>query len=373
MKIVLNRKTLGTIMRLAKFADKPQAQPILTHILIEAMDRTRVRFSATDTESSIRIDVHGEVIEAGTAVVPIRMLHDIVKVLESDVDVTLTATPNAVEVTAGRSRFRLMALEAVDFPQMPTADMAAGVPVDVAAFLRAIRMTAFSVYAGSDRPNLSGILTILDGQTLRMVSTDSHRMSQADLPMPVSLESEVRLMLSERVLAGVKAFAELAMPSFELLVHKGIVHLSYHGMAGEAIAGVQLSLNAMDLDFPPYEQIIPKRLAYTWTVDRVDALEALKRIAAVTADRSLGVRMQVGEGLLRIAMENPAVGTGEETVDVTAGQDVGVRCFNARYWMDVLAAVDGDQVVVEMGDELDPTVVRSGDGAYLGVIMPMRI
>jgi DNA polymerase III subunit beta len=48
--------------------------------------------------------------------------------------------------------------------------------------------------------------------------------------------------------------------------------------------------------------------------------------------------------------------------------------FNARYFLDVLGALDEDRVEIGIGGELDPVVIRPhGSSDYLAVIMPMRI
>jgi len=48
--------------------------------------------------------------------------------------------------------------------------------------------------------------------------------------------------------------------------------------------------------------------------------------------------------------------------------------FNAKYFLDVLAALDEDEVELGLGGELDPAVVRpAGPRQFLAVVMPMRI
>ena len=48
--------------------------------------------------------------------------------------------------------------------------------------------------------------------------------------------------------------------------------------------------------------------------------------------------------------------------------------FNAKYFLDVLSALDDDEVQLGLGGELDPAVVRpAGPRQFLAVVMPMRI
>ena len=48
--------------------------------------------------------------------------------------------------------------------------------------------------------------------------------------------------------------------------------------------------------------------------------------------------------------------------------------FNAKYFLDVLGALDEDEVELGFGGELDPAVVKPvGPRQFLAVVMPMRI
>jgi len=51
--------------------------------------------------------------------------------------------------------------------------------------------------------------------------------------------------------------------------------------------------------------------------------------------------------------------------------------FNARYFLDVLMAMDADEILLGLSGELDPAVLKPAsertEASYLSVIMPMRI
>jgi DNA polymerase-3 subunit beta len=89
------------------------------------------------------------------------------------------------------------------------------------------------------------------------------------------------------------------------------------------------------------------------------------------------VKLSVAPGTLRITSESPESGNGfdELPVDYT-GPELTIG-FNAKYFLDVLAAVDDEEIVLGVSGELDPAVLRPGtessDRSYVAVIMPMRI
>ena len=82
-------------------------------------------------------------------------------------------------------------------------------------------------------------------------------------------------------------------------------------------------------------------------------------------------------GTLRITSESPESGNGFDEVPVDyAGPDLTIG-FNAKYFLDVLAAIDDDEVILGISGELDPAVLRPGtesaEQSYVAVVMPMRI
>jgi DNA polymerase-3 subunit beta len=82
----------------------------------------------------------------------------------------------------------------------------------------------------------------------------------------------------------------------------------------------------------------------------------------------------LSENLLRITANNPDLGEAKDDLEVAyRGQPMTVG-FNARYIQDVLAAMDTDEVALELGDEHSPGVMHApGDRSYTTVVMPMRV
>jgi DNA polymerase-3 subunit beta len=95
------------------------------------------------------------------------------------------------------------------------------------------------------------------------------------------------------------------------------------------------------------------------------------------SDRTGGVKLSMSAGKMRFESESPESGEGFDEVLVDySGAEVTVG-FNARYFLDVLAAIVDDEVEISLGGELDPAVIRPSSSGkaenYLAVIMPMRI
>ena len=94
-----------------------------------------------------------------------------------------------------------------------------------------------------------------------------------------------------------------------------------------------------------------------------------------------GIRITTG-GTMRITSESPDSGDGLDELAVEYGGPNITIGFNAKYFLDVLAALDDDDVMLGLSGELDPAVLRPAPGGkapgandrqFLAVVMPMRI
>ena len=137
-------------------------------------------------------------------------------------------------------------------------------------------------------------------------------------------------------------------------------------------ADLLLAVKLIDSGYPPYHQVIPTSHSTEIVMDRAALLASLRRAQLLASDVR-GVRLSAGAEGLRLSCAHPDMGEITEDLDGTReGKDVVIG-VNAKYVVDVLSALDVDQVRIEMAGELEPVVIRplSGDG-YLAVVMPMR-
>jgi len=167
----------------------------LAGVMIRA-ESGSVELQATDMELGIRVRVDTSPEREGAVVLPGRLLLDVVRSLPAD-DLSLEhrASEQDVEVVSGPSKFHLRTLPLDDFPKLPEAGDAGKMHVPADAFVETIGRVARSASRDETRPHLTGVLVSASGQELRMVATDSYRLSvkETTLEKPVdgSLEANV--------------------------------------------------------------------------------------------------------------------------------------------------------------------------------------
>lgn len=356
-------------------ADRKSTMPILANVLLRTDGPERIIVAATDLNITVTTEIPCEVLGEGGLTVGAKHLHDIVKSLPGDRLRLKRADNNYAEIAAGKVAYKVVGLADRDFPRLPNHREVTYNKVDPAVLRDLISKTFFSISTDEARYHLNGVLFECDGSADaafgRMVSTDGHRLSKCERPLPGMPRLLPGVLIPRKGLMELRRALESASGPVEVGFNQGHVFLRSGNTA--------LSVKLNDAQFPPYEQVVPRDHERVVIINRGALLEGLKRIMLVASDKTYGVKLGLSKGALRIESDNPDLGHAQEEMDVEYDGKALSIGFNARYMVDLLNEIDTNDIRLELNGELDPGVLRPQDeGAtpgnnYLGVVMPMRL
>jgi DNA polymerase-3 subunit beta len=353
--------------------EKRSSLPILAHVLIESAEGI-VSLGATDLEVGIRQQCKSTVKKNGAVTTDARKLYEIIRELPPE-RVSLRATGNGwLDVSSGKSRFRLASLDPKEFPAVIPTEQA-GTPPPATASLSAktlremVEKTLFAASPDETRLQLSGVyLEAQKAGKLRMVASDGHRLSlierETTIPEPTAWP---RAILPRKGLIEARKLLEKS---------EGEVLLSLKGATATLKKdSTELSMRLVEGEFPDYKQIIPTDKKHIITFSREDFLGALRRLLVLTTERSRGIKLQTEKERMEISVNTPDIGEGVEEIAVNhEGESITVG-FNGRYLIEALAVMEeGQKVILYLKDEVSPGLLQTEeDSDFSYVIMPMRI
>lgn len=350
--------------------EKRTSMPILSNVLLDA-EGDKVTITATDLETSFVGVYPARVSKPGRLTVPARKLYEIVKELPGE-DVYLREKDNSyLHLSAGRANYDLVGLAADDFPELPEVNDIPELTFEGEILAEMIEKTMFSISQEETRFNLAGLYVhkrqVDEGPRLRFVSTDGHRLSLVDREVG-GLD---QFTLDEGVIIPRKGVAEMR----KLAEEGGDLVLGLNqNFAVVRKDEVLLILRLQEGSFPDYEVVIPKIVKRKAVVNRRAFSEVLKRMAIMSIDRFHGVRLDFKEGLLEVISQNPELGEAREALEMDYQGEPFQAGFNARYYLDLCAAMRSEDIGLGFQDEQNPCMVTGeGDPGFLGVIMPMRL
>jgi DNA polymerase III subunit beta len=365
MELTIEQPRLLAALNLAQsVADNRTTMPILGHVLLSASEGL-MNVSATDLVVGATETMPVDIKSPGSVALDARRIRDIVKTLPT-CPLTIRALDNGwVQITAGKSTFKVMGIAGCDYPRLPECKDT-GCAVKASALTDMIAHTLYSVSTDNSRVNLAGALLECDGETATMVSTDGHRLTRVSLPFT-----------GPKLPAGIviprKGLVELsrAFNRFDGTTVKLAVTKDYLFATADALT---LAIKLSHVTFPPYKAVIPTSHTRTATVCRTDIVDALRRCAVMASYKTSMVRMDVGEDSLQLVADNPESGTAHQTVDADCTGDTLAIGLNAAYLLQAIEVLDCDDVRLEFSGELDPVVVRPDESLdYTAVVMPMRV
>jgi DNA polymerase III subunit beta len=377
MRLKIDRENLlKGVGRTLGVVDRRGTMPILGNFLLQT-DENRVLISATDLEVSFRGFYPAEVLEHGAVTVQAHYFFNLIKELPGDT-VDLTGTDKAgLKIATGESRYQLNGLPADQFPPVPEITDQNLVEVESHMVKEMIEKTIFSVSADDLQYHLSSIfwerVEVDAGFLLRLISTDGHRLTLIERPLPGSEE----LSIEKGILIPRKGMAEvIRFLAEEEKVSLGLGAQSLALRADDRFLFIRLLL---DKKFPEYRRIIPEAFAYRFAINRRDLFEAIKRISLLSSERFKGVVLKLTGDQVEVTFTNPEVGEGREVVPafLEAGDAAGLPIevgFNARYFLEPLNAMESENAILELNDKDRPCrLVDQGDPHYFSIIMPMSL
>jgi DNA polymerase-3 subunit beta len=347
-------------------ADRKSTMPILANVLCRTEGKEHVLCAATDLTVAVMATLPAKIENAGGLTLGARQLHEIVKGLGGEEVHVRRNEQNWAEIRGGRAEFKLVGMADREFPKLPAVTEAKLAPVESAVLRDMFAKTAFSVSTDETRQHLAGVLFESDGKIAKMVSTDGHRLSKVGRELPGGPVLERGVLIPRKGVAEIRRVLEGREKPAEIGIFQGHFFLR----ADEIVLTVKLN----EGQFPPYEQVIPKENDRVIALSRDGLLEALRRVSIMASDKTWGIRLALDKGRLSIEADNPDLGNARERIEVDYKGEALAVGFNARYFIELLTEMPGPEVRLELAGELDPAIVRPGDGSdYLGVVMPMRL
>jgi len=368
MKLSLSvAELLAQLQTVTRVASTRSAVQALSGVMISAHEGSSPELLATDMEIGLRVPLDGEMIHPGDAVLPARLLLDVVRSLPADrLTLELRSAEGDVELISGSATFHLRTLRAEDFPKLPAPSADTRVTLPAEAFVQTISRVARSASRDETRPVLTGILMSASGQELRMVATDSYRLSVKQTALEAPLEGSLEANVPARALQELAHIAQQAR-SESLAVSVGQNQVVFE------LDEIVLSSRLIDGQFPNYRQLLPESVEHELRLSSAEVTGVARRISLL-AQKNAPLRLSFREGELTVSAQTPDVGEASETVPVAFHGEPLEIGFNPEFLRDGLESVESDELVLKLISPLRPGLIESPDsGDFVYLIMPIRL
>lgn len=371
MEVIVNRQELyKAVSRVQSIIEKRSNMPILSMILVSAKDSELV-ISATDLEISLQQKTAAEVTVPGSITIPGRKFFEILKESKS-AKLLLKERPNSrIFISDENARYNLACLPPDEYPVFVEPEGVPTAEIDGLTLREMIEKTIYSVTMEEAGFKLSGIYVekmVQDqSSSLRMVSTDGHRLSMIE--------------------KDVKGANEIDLPTGVMIPKKGMMELSKLASEGGSLrfgfkqnnclartGDSVLVMRLLESKFPDYNAVIPKKTKSMIKIKREALLDGMKKMMILSNETYRGVKISMENDTMELVSVNPDLGDAQEKLEIEYKGERFDAGFNPKYFTDVLQTMDSETVEVGFIDNSSPCIIKgSDDKGFLGLIMPMRL
>ncbi len=339
MRFVVERDALAeAVAWIARSLPSRPVLPVLSGLLLQA-ETGVLTLSCFDYEVSARISIDADVSQAGTTLVPGRLLAEITRSLPGhpvEVD-----DADDVTLTCGPASFSLVTLPISDYPRLPELPGLAGT-VDGGELATAIGQVTPAASRDDTLPVITGVNLEIEGDTITLVATDRYRLAIRELGWhpagPHGPVGRSTLLVPAKTLADAARMMAPGVPVRILTRGTG----EDGPRAGDAMIGFEsggrrLSTRLIGGDYIKYSSKFPADFGSCGDMPAVSLAEAVRRVALV-AERGSSVRLSFEPG--RVVIEAGTKGQARARETVTAdftGQESAIA-FSPQYLLDGLSA-----------------------------------
>ena len=308
---------------------------ILECILIDA-SAGQIKMTANDMELGIETVIEGDIQEKGIIAIDAKIFSEIVRKLP-DNDVTIETDANfQMLISCEKARFHIAGKSGDDFSYLPYIEKAEPVVVSQFSLREVIKQTIFSISDNESNKMMTGELFEINGNHLKVVSLDGHRVSIRNLELKEEYE-----------------------PRKVIVPGKTLIEVSKI-LSGELDALVNLFFTKNHIVFEFDETTVVSLLN---CIDRATLL--------IRESDKKPIIVQISDGEMRLKLTSGVGSMNEEIVIEKEGKDILIG-FNPKFLIDALRVIDDEMVTLYLVNPKAPCFIRDEKGTYIYLILPVN-
>ena len=367
MKIICKKTDLLNSVNIAlKAVSSKTTMPILECMVID-ISYGVIKLIANDMELGIETIVKGEIIDNSTnkmIAINAKVFSDIIRKL-SDSDITIETDDNyRMSIICEKAKFTISGKSADEFPILP--ELAKKEPIVLSQFTlkEIIRQTVFSISDNESNKIMTGELFEINGDELRVVSLDGHRISIRKIKLKDNF-GNVKLIVPGKTLIEISKILSGEMED-EISVYFTDKHILF------VMEDTLILSRLIEGEYYKINQMLSNDYETKIEINKKEFFNCIDRSTLLIKETE---KKPIIVGVSNDTMElkiNSNIGSMKEEIDIKKeGKDILIG-FNPRFLMDVLRVVDDEVVTIYMINSKSPCFIKDKEESYIYLILPVN-
>ena len=364
MKLVCSKSSLlSGVQTVSKAVPNKTTMSILECILVDATKGV-ITLTANDMELGIETTIEGEIVEKGIIALDAKIFLEIVRKLP-DSEITIeTDSSFKTTITCEKAKFNIIGKSGEDFSYLPVIEKNDNIIISQFTLKEVVRQTIFSISDNDNNKLMTGELFDINGDELKVVSLDGHRISIRKIQLKNNYEPK-KVVVPGKTLNEVSKILPGDAES-DVIISFTPKHIVFEfdntTVVSRLIEGEYFKIDQMlSSDYETKVRINKKELLSC--IDRATLL--------VKEGDKKPIIINITDGKMELKI-NSVVGSMNEDIDIEkSGKDLMIG-FNPKFLIDALRVIDDEDVDLYMVNPKAPCFIKNVEESYIYLILPVN-
>jgi len=368
---VSSAELLRGLMDVIKAIPMKASNPILENFLFVIKDNV-LEITASDSELTLMTKVGVEEVgQEGSIAVPATHVTELLKVLPDQPISFNTISDNSFECSWNSGNSVLPYFPAEDYPEIKTTgDDAHKIDFPSKSLAEGISGTIYATADDEIRPAMNGIFFDLDPESTTLVASDSHKLI-CYTAKDVKTADKASFILHKKPASVLKSLIDKLEEDVHIAFDASSVVFTF----GQSMMVCRLIVGK----YPKYRDVIPQNNANILKIDRLELVNAIRRVAVCANKASNHIKLDLKQGQLEISAQDLgfSIAAYEKVVCDYNGADLSIG-FKSNFLVEILGNMNCSEIVMKFADEkraalIVPSEEDSSSEKICGILMPIMV
>ena len=364
MKLVCSKSNLlNGVQIVSKAVPNKTTMSILECILIDATGRD-IKLIANDMELGIETIIEGDIAEKGQIALDAKILLDIVRKLP-DSEVTIETDKSfKTNIICEKAKFTIIGKSGEDFSYLPSIERIDSIIISQFTLKEVVRQTIFSIADNDNNKLMTGELFEINGNELKVVSLDGHRISIRKIELKDSYPSR-KVVVPGKTLNEVSKIVSGDTDKDVSIFFTG-KHIVFEFDKTTVVSRL------IEGEYFKIDQMLSSDYETKVTINKKELLECIDRATLLVKEGDKKpIIINITDAMMELKI-NSTVGSMNEEIDISKqGKDIMIG-FNPKFMIDALRVIDDEQVDIYLVNPNAPCFIRDVAEKYIYLILPVN-
>lgn len=364
MKLVCSKSTLlNGVQIVSRAVSNKTTMSILECIMVDA-SKGIITLTANDMDLGIETVIEGEILEKGVIALDAKLFQEIVKKLpEGDITIE-TDSSYKTFITCGKAKFNIIGKSGEDFSYLPVVEKEDSIIINQFTLKEIVRQTIFSISDNDNNKLMTGELIEINGDEMKVVSLDGHRISIRKIQLKESYDSK-KVVVPGKTLNEVSKILPGGAES-DVVISFTSKHIVFE------FDNTTVVSRLIEGEYFKIDQMLSSDYETKVKINKKEFLNCIDRATLLVKE---GDKKPIIINILDGSMElkiNSIIGSMNEDIDIEKqGKDMMIG-FNPKFLIDALRVIDDEEVELYMVNPKAPCFIKNPEESYIYLILPVN-